>query len=156
MLGKPRRVAVVSADSEGETTLNAFDRALLKAGIGNLNLVKVTSILPPDVQILRKLTEKIPEGSMVPVIMACITSDLKGEKIAAALAIARTKKGPGLVAEYTGRNIDKNKAVEEARYRVLNMANYRGLELSEPVFAVGVDHVVEKAGCALVAVVFID
>ena len=39
--------AATAGHAEGGTTLNAFDNALLAAGIGNINLIKVSSILPP-------------------------------------------------------------------------------------------------------------
>ena len=34
--------------AEGATPLNAFDGALLASGIGNTNLIKISSILPPQ------------------------------------------------------------------------------------------------------------
>ncbi len=40
------KAATTSGSAEGTTPLNAFDNALLAAGIGNINLVKVSSILP--------------------------------------------------------------------------------------------------------------
>ena len=43
---KLKRAVLVSADAEGGTKLNAFDNALLKAGIGNANLVKLSSVVP--------------------------------------------------------------------------------------------------------------
>src|SRR5262249_38356882 len=36
--------------AEGGTTLNAFDNALLAAGIGNIDLLKVSSIMPPAIR----------------------------------------------------------------------------------------------------------
>ena len=44
--------AATAGHAEGGTTLNAFDNALLAAGIGNINLIKVSSILPPDVPVV--------------------------------------------------------------------------------------------------------
>lgn len=41
-----------SGHAEGITELNAFDNALLNAGIGNLNLIKLSSIVPANVEIL--------------------------------------------------------------------------------------------------------
>ena len=34
--------------AEGRTPLDAFDNALLAAGIGNVNLLKISSIVPPE------------------------------------------------------------------------------------------------------------
>src|SRR5262249_17098555 len=46
------KAATTSGSAEGTTELNAFDNALLAAGIGNINLVKVSSILPPNTEIV--------------------------------------------------------------------------------------------------------
>ncbi len=50
MLPIPKKFSLVAGSAEGTSELNAFDNALLNAGIGNLNLIKVTSILPPQVE----------------------------------------------------------------------------------------------------------
>src|SRR5262245_63509415 len=44
--------AITAGHAEGGTSLNAFDNALLAAGIGNINLIKVFSIIPPDVPVI--------------------------------------------------------------------------------------------------------
>ena len=46
----PTTYFLVSGYAEGPTLLNAFDNALAVAGIGNTNLVKMSSILPPAAQ----------------------------------------------------------------------------------------------------------
>ena len=43
----PNAYFLASGSSEGKMPLNAFDGALLNAGIGNTNLVKMSSIVPP-------------------------------------------------------------------------------------------------------------
>jgi len=43
----PSQFFMVAGKGDSEYALNAFDLALLDAGIGNLNLIKVSSILPP-------------------------------------------------------------------------------------------------------------
>ena len=53
MTGKPVAFAAAGAASaEGGTSLNAFDNALLAAGLGDINLVKVSSIMPPKVEMI--------------------------------------------------------------------------------------------------------
>lgn len=44
---KTNQYTLVSSVGSGSTELNAFDNALCNAGVGNYNLVKVSSILPP-------------------------------------------------------------------------------------------------------------
>ena len=50
--------AATSGHAEGGSSLNAFDNALLVAGIGNINLVKISSIVPPEVALV-----ELPKGS---------------------------------------------------------------------------------------------
>ncbi len=72
--------------SEGRTELTSFDGALLKAGIGNTNLLKMSSILPPFSEEVEAVA--IPPGSFLPLAYAAITSSEPGETISAAVAIA--------------------------------------------------------------------
>ena len=46
------KVSITSGKSEGPTKLNAFDNALLDAGIGNVNLIPVSSIIPASAKIV--------------------------------------------------------------------------------------------------------
>ena len=46
MLPNPTKYNLVAGSTEGSTILNAFDGALLNAGAGNLNLVRVSSLHP--------------------------------------------------------------------------------------------------------------
>lgn len=72
--------------SEGKSALTSFDGALLAAGIGNVNLIRVTSILPPACREINPVA--IPKGSLVPIAYACLTSSHPGEIISSAVAIA--------------------------------------------------------------------
>ena len=58
------KAATTSGSAEGTTELNAFDNALLAAGIGNINLVKVSSILPPDTEMVD--LPQLRPGAIVP------------------------------------------------------------------------------------------
>src|SRR3972149_6712404 len=60
---KVTKVAATAGSAEGATPLNAFDNALLAAGIGNINLIKVSSIVPPHVSIIA--LPKIKPGALV-------------------------------------------------------------------------------------------
>src|SRR5437016_1475433 len=83
MTGKVTMAAATAGHAEGGTTLNAFDNALLAAGIGNINLIKVSSILPPEVPVID--LPKIKLGALVPTAYAAMTSETPGEIIAAAV-----------------------------------------------------------------------
>ena len=86
----PTHYFLVCGASEGFTPLNAFDAALLRAGIGDTNLVKMSSIVPPRCQLIAPVP--LPAGSLVPTAYASITSDIPGEIIASAVAVALPEK----------------------------------------------------------------
>ena len=85
MLPLPKKYFVTAASSEGETALTAFDGALLKARVGNTNLLRVSSILPPDCQYEPDLV--IPPGSLLPIAYGSITSSEQGDIISAAVGV---------------------------------------------------------------------
>ena len=49
MIPIPTKFSLVVGHGEGDKKLTAFDAALLDAGIGNMNLLRVSSVLPPGV-----------------------------------------------------------------------------------------------------------
>src|SRR3972149_2980852 len=77
------KVAATAGTAEGSTPLNAFDNALLAAGIGNVNLVKVSSIFPPAAEVVS--LPRIKPGAIVPSAYAAMTSEVRGGVVAAAV-----------------------------------------------------------------------
>ncbi len=147
----PNIYMIKAAEAEGFTELNAFDAALLQSGVGNTNLVKMSSILPPRCK--RKSDIILPYGDLVPVAYAAITSSKKGEMISAAVAIAIPKDETknGLIMEYEDVDITK----EQAQSHVIKMAEwgmeYRGFEI-ERVESIAISHIVEEHGAAFACV----
>ena len=145
--------AAAVGHAEGGTPLNAFDNALLAAGIGNINLVKVSSIIPPDVTIVD--LPKIKPGALVPTAYAAMTSDLRGQTIAAAVgwALPDDPAKPGVIMEF--HDIADRATAERAIRAMLEEAfRVRGEPIREfKVFAV--EHAVEEVGCVLAAVVLL-
>ncbi|PYN98544.1 MAG: arginine decarboxylase, pyruvoyl-dependent [Candidatus Rokuibacteriota bacterium] len=142
--------AATTGHAEGGTPLNAFDNALLAAGIGNINLIKISSILPPDVPVIE--LPKIKPGALIPTAYAAVTSEIPGERLAAAVgyAIPDDPAKNGVIMEFHGHGTREQaeRAIEamlEEAFRV------RGEPIREmKVFAV--EHIVERAGCALAAI----
>ncbi len=74
-----------SGVGEGANSLTSFDSALLKSGVANYNLVKVSSILPAHC--LEKEQVDLPEGSPLYTAYASISSNVIGETIAACVGV---------------------------------------------------------------------
>ena len=100
----PTTYYMTSGASEGFTVLNAFDGALMAAGIGNTNLVKMSSICPPHTREVSSIT--LPHGALVPVAYASITCEKPGQVIAAGVAIAfpEDEDHAGLIMEYSAQD----------------------------------------------------
>jgi len=148
MLPLPKKYFVTAAASEGKTSLTAFDGALLKARVGNTNLLRVSSILPPHCQFEADLV--IPPGSLLPIAYGSITSSDTGDIISAAVAVGIKKDSFGIIMEFSGKCSKK-----EAEAQVIKMVeeafHIRGLELEE-VKVASCEHLVENIGCAFAAV----
>ena len=142
--------AATAGHAEGGTPLNAFDNALLAAGIGNINLVKISSILPPDIPVVD--LPKIKPGALVPTAYAAMTSEVPGETIAAAVgyAVPDDAAKNGVIMEFHGPTT-REEAERTIRAMLDEAFRVRGEPIREmKVFAV--EHIVERAGCALAAI----
>jgi arginine decarboxylase len=151
---KVTKVAAAAGCAEGGTALNAFDNALLAAGIGNVNLVRVSSIVPPDVDIVD--LPSIKPGALVPTAYAAITSETPGETIAAAVgyALPEDRTRAGVIMEYHGRT-DRATAERAIRAMLAEALQVRGQRIRElEVFAV--EHRVRQVGCAVAAVALLS
>ena len=145
----PNALWVATGAAEGTTELNAFDNALLAAGIGNLNLVKVSSIVPQGVELLGA-PPVITPGSLVPAVYSVVHSGTAGETICAAVGIGISKGNHGMIFEHHGTSREVTERVvggmvEEGFAR-------RSLPLERLAVHVA-EHRVERVGCAVAAVV---
>ncbi|MEI7832340.1 MAG: arginine decarboxylase, pyruvoyl-dependent [bacterium] len=146
----PNCIWPTAGDAEGLTELNAFDNALLKAGIGNLNLIKLSSIVPADIVMLDHRPDDIIEGDLTPTVYTVKISDTPGDVVAAAVGIGLRKDGHGMIFENTGGS---REAVEDTVRRMVREGfAQRGMELDE-LLVFSSEHKVERIGCALAAVV---
>ncbi|MGC8602753.1 MAG: pyruvoyl-dependent arginine decarboxylase [Desulfomonilaceae bacterium] len=86
---------------EASRELNAFDAALLDAGVGDTNLIKMSSILPPGVKEIERIPLK--KGSFVPLAYGERTSDFPGVQISAAVAVGIPEDPleAGLIMEFS-------------------------------------------------------
>ncbi len=149
MLPIPDRYRFALGASEGEHTLTAFDNALLEAGIGNVNLVRITSILPPRASEDGSLEP--PYGALVPAAYGVCTSQEPGEIISAAVGVGLSGGSMGVIMEAAGRC-----SRQESEKKVAGMLEEafatRGMLLEEVVVK-GVEHRVITAGAALASVI---
>ena len=122
------KISIVSGKDEGPTKLNAFDNALSDAGIGDVNLIKVSSMLESQTEI-----EKLPKlkaGAMVNCVLSEVTSDTPGDTITAIIGVAIGDE-LGCAVETSGINKNPEDLVKEAKEMLIYMMNKRDVEIKQ-------------------------
>ena len=153
----PTRIILTGGIGTGSTKLNAFDNALLNAGIGNFNLSPVSSVIPPKAKIIylaKNSSEKLlpKTGSIVPVVYSCIYGKKLGERITAALALGIPKDYEnynGLIFEFAAKDITKNKAERICKEMVEEAFQVRNSKIEKILFTSTDCIVKEKITCVV-------
>jgi arginine decarboxylase len=149
MLPTPQKVKLVAAGAEGPTPLNAFDSALLRAGIGNLNLIRVSSILPPGC--VHDPTFSVPAGSLTPTAYGYLVSAEPGQTIAAAIGVGFSEDDYGVIMEFEGL-CGRAEAAERVAVMVREAFLARGKRLVD-IKVEAAAHRVERHGAVVAAAV---
>lgn len=149
MLITPVTYTLAVGEAVGPTPMNAFDNALLAAGIGNVNLMRVSSILPPGVKFVE--TIDIPPGSLVPTAYCTWTSEIPGEHIAAAVGVGLSRDSFGVIMEYAGTGTREHAESEVSR--MLEAAFLKRQMKLHEIRVRGIDHQVRTLGSVVAAAV---
>jgi len=152
----PTKFFLVSGSSEGFSLLNAFDGALLASGVGDTNLVKMSSILPPGCEEIKPPPVPMPQGALVPTAYASLCSDVPGEVISAAVAIGipRDPNRAGLIMEYSAR-AEESAVVEKVKKMVEKGMELRSRAIKD-IMAISSTRKVVTIGAVFAAVVLWD
>ena len=146
------KIAIVSGKDEGPTKLNAFDNALSDAGIGDVNLIKVSSMLAGNAEIVK--LPKLIAGAMVNCVLSEITSDKPGDQITAVIAVAIGEE-LGCVVETTGINKDADDLLDEAKMMVEYMMEKRDVEIKDLLIESSTA-VVENIASVVASVIYLN
>ncbi|MCS7113359.1 MAG: pyruvoyl-dependent arginine decarboxylase [Nitrososphaerota archaeon] len=150
----PKRFFVTSGKALSSISkLNAFDQALLNAGIAQCNLVPVSSIIPKGSVKIDYCN--IETGAITFVVMAHIEGD-SGELLGAGVAWGFIEGSDyGLVAEAHG-NMDEDQLRISLQSRLNEMSRVRNATLRDVGYKIEVLRVPEGLyGSAVAALVFI-
>lgn len=153
MVNTPNIFCLVKGASEGHTRLNAFDNSLLNAGVGDTNLMRMSSILPPGAEQRDITAIDLPYGGLIPLAYAAIDSTTPGRYISSAVAVGipADDSKPGVIMEFEDHSRLDN--VEDiVRQMVIDAFEYRKRELRE-IKSIGIEHKVENCASAFAAAV---
>lgn len=154
----PKKFFVVGGKAVSfESQLNAFDQALMDAGIAQYNIVPVSSIIPPGAAEVPKVD--LTPGSVLFSVLARMDG-VGGETISAGVAWGWAKRPDGLsyglVAEARGYK-GARALREELEAKVREMARARGMEVGEVKHRIETIEAVPRGayGCVVVAFVYL-
>src|ERR1019366_6899933 len=102
---KKKQIFVTSGVSSGSTQLAAFDGALLDAGIANFNLIKLSSVIPPNCEIKvgrPNLDNDQDHGKKLYTVLSEKRESEKGREAWAGIGWVQGKDGRGLFVEQHG------------------------------------------------------
>jgi arginine decarboxylase len=151
----PKRFFITSSCAISKVSgLNAFDRALIDAGIGEQNLVAVSSVIPVDARVTDRM--EIPMGAITHCVLAQMRG-CEGETISAGIAYAYRKDGKGGYVAEGHLHGSKESLQEDLRWKMAEMAHIRGLEFGEINFVTEELKIpMDNYGCCIAALVFTE
>ncbi|MCL1978583.1 MAG: pyruvoyl-dependent arginine decarboxylase [Methanomassiliicoccaceae archaeon] len=151
----PAKYFVTSGKAvSGISGLNAFDLALMSAGIGEQNLVAVSSVIPEG-------SERIePVEIRMGAVTHCVISQMRGkgeEVISAGIAYAYRKDGKGGYVAEGHLHGPADSLRSELDKKVKEMSRIRNTAFEETNFIIEELHVPQNMhGCCVAALVFTE
>ncbi|MDR1954528.1 MAG: pyruvoyl-dependent arginine decarboxylase [Candidatus Methanoplasma sp.] len=151
----PTKYFITSGKATSETSgLNAFDRALRAAGIGEQNLVAVSSVIPEGAERIDPI--EIRMGA----VTHCVLSQMRGrgdEVISAGIAYACRKDGKGGYVAEGHLHGPGSSLRSELEKKVGEMSSIRGTAFEGTQFVIEEMTVPEGMhGCCVAALVFTE
>jgi arginine decarboxylase len=153
-------IPVRSAVGSGPTPVAAFDRALLSAGIANLNLVRLSSVIPAGARVEIHVDnaplaseEGVGWGDRHYVVYADARASRPGEVAAACVGWVQDEAtGAGLFVEVEGDDEDRARAEVVASLDA--MTRTREIDLGRPTLLSRSIRCEDQPVCALVVASF--
>lgn len=136
------------------TELAAFDKALYSAGIGNYNLIYLSSIIPPDskVKILKPHNNEKDFGDKLYCVMARKDQAVFGKEAWAGIGWAQKKDGKGVFVEHTA---DSKGNVERLIKKSLkDVTRYREGRYGKTDYVIAGIECKNRPVCSVVAAVY--
>lgn len=129
--------------------LPSFDKALVDAGVGNYNLVRLSSILPAHCKKVKAkdISKHIQEGSLLPTAYATISSSNPGEHIVSGIAIGfpEDEDKVSVIMEFSAAKMSADAVLHTLDEMVKEAFDMRGWKLKK-IVSTYAEATVEKPG----------
>ena len=149
-------IIITWGKGEGNTLLSAFDSALIDAGIGNFNLIPLSSVIPPKSSIRLKkkpFKENFKYGHRAYLVIAQNCSEKKQESIYAGLGWFLDKEQKGIFVEHSShskkeiQNLINNSLKDTALFR-----KQKNVKFNQKIIGMRVK---DKPACVLVGAIYL-
>lgn len=145
------KVCLFKGEAEGIDKITAYDNATLMAGIGNFNIIKVTSIVEKDTKVMGKLPEFKP-GTMVKAVLNRMCSDKPDDVLAVGVGVAIGKEF-GVVCEVANHDKSYKQTEKELNDALKYMMKQRGMKI-EAMYTTCMVHKVKEHGSVVAGLVY--
>ncbi len=149
------KIFVTFGIGEGSTKLAAFDRALYDAGIGNYNLIKLSSVIPPGSEVIAKKVNWNEKeiGDKLYVVLGEGYEDREGKEVWVGMGWIREKDiGKGVFMEKAGST--KEEVEKFIKDSLNSLKDYRGEGYGEIEIQTANIKCQGKPVCAIVCAVY--
>jgi pyruvoyl-dependent arginine decarboxylase len=142
-------ISIRTGAGSGRTLLSAFDNALLGAGVGDFNLVTLSSVIPTASRI-RHVDAPLPggHGDLLFSVRAEAFADRPGDVAWAGLGWVTDETGGGLFVEHHGHS--EASVIEQIEHSLSDMNTNRGGGYGEIQMTLASAECVDLPVCALV------
>lgn len=151
-------IAVTTGAGEADTALAAFDAALLEAGIGNFNLIPLSSVIPTGALVVEKhpdFDEEAVWGHRLYLVLAEQRAETPDAEAWAGIGwIQDPDSGRGLFVEHEGTS--EEQVVSDIERSLANMRATRPQQFGPVQMVVRGTRCSERPVSALVAAIYRD
>ncbi|MFC8047397.1 pyruvoyl-dependent arginine decarboxylase [Nocardia sp. NPDC057353] len=155
--GIPLTIEIGAASGTGPTPLAAFDAALRELGVGDANLVRLSSVIPPRARLVRdsRVRKPIAWGDRLYCVYAAARADAPGERAAAGMGwVLRTDgSGAGLFVEHEAASAAEAEAL--IRASLTDMTRRRPADFGPIQLCTSEIRAAGEPGCALVLAAYL-
>lgn len=150
----PSKFFITSGSAVSQVSaLNAFDRALIEAGIAEQNLVPVSSVVPVGAERVERT--ELPMGAVTHCVLS--VAECSGGTVSAGIAYAMRTDGKGGYVAESHMPGGSDSLKEDLRRKLAEIADARGVSLGEFTYAVQEITVPEnRFGCSVASLVFTE
>lgn len=150
------RIQISEGTGIGPTELSAFDQALVNAGVANYNLIYLSSVLPPDSEVVYESEPKqSPKewGNRLYVVMAQKRTSQRNQEVWAGIGWIQDRKSRrGLLVEHEGNSEAEVRA--DIDHSLTALARNRHMQFGPHQMHVVGTKCTDLPTCALVVAVF--